>query len=150
MDAFDAVKVRADRLRHAAHLTFEAAKLALEIVGGGGVNITDERIAQIIDMESRLPRALMSEDSRQLSVDIESALRELVEARKDARRSAYEEEPFFEIYWALRQKRSWERGLMADEKNKPVPAEWGNGFKSEARDAWMARASLHISRSPIP
>lgn len=55
-----------------------------------------------------------------------------------------DEDFYFETYWALRKQRSWEAGLLASEKGKPCPAAWGDGFKEHAREAWMARASLHV------
>lgn len=59
-----------------------------------------------------------------------------------------DEEGFFEIYWALRKERSWKRGLLPMEAWKPCPTNWGDGFKEHAREAWMARASLHVQRRP--
>lgn len=57
-----------------------------------------------------------------------------------------DEEGFFEIYWALRKENSWKRSLLPSEAGKPCPKEWGDGFKHAAREAWMARASLHVQR----
>lgn len=59
-----------------------------------------------------------------------------------------DEEGFFEIYWALRMKKSWESGLLPSEVGKPCPEGWGEGLKPHAREGWMARASLHVQRRP--
>lgn len=56
------------------------------------------------------------------------------------------EDGYFEIYWALRGQKSWDRTRLPSDPVKP-PAGWGFGFKDVAKDAWMARASLHITQA---
>jgi hypothetical protein len=56
------------------------------------------------------------------------------------------EDGYFEIYWALRGQKSWDRTRLPSDPVKP-PAGWGFGFKDAAKDAWMARASLHITQA---
>lgn len=54
------------------------------------------------------------------------------------------DEGYFEIYWGLRCQKTWDRSRIPSDSIKP-PVGWGDGFKEEARDAWMARASLHVT-----
>lgn len=61
-----------------------------------------------------------------------------------------DEELYFDIYWALRKQKSWESSLLPSEAGKPCPEHWGDAFKRDAREAWMARASLHESRHRTP
>jgi hypothetical protein len=56
------------------------------------------------------------------------------------------EEGYFEIYWALRGKKTWDRTRLPSDPIKP-PLNWGFGFKDVAHDAWMARASLHVTQA---
>lgn len=67
--------------------------------------------------------------------------------RREPSVESKDEDLFFEIYWAMRKRKSWERGLLPSEAGKPCPEAWGDGFKHDAREAWMARASLHVSRA---
>jgi hypothetical protein len=52
--------------------------------------------------------------------------------------------PYFEIWWALRNQKSWERGRMASDPMK-APQNWGGGFKDDAKEAWLARAFFHVT-----
>ena len=54
------------------------------------------------------------------------------------------ENGYFEIYWALRSQKTWDRSRVPSDPLKP-PANWGHGFKDAAKDAWMVRASLHVT-----
>ena len=56
------------------------------------------------------------------------------------------EEGYFEIYWGLRCQKTWERSRIPSDERKP-PLGWGDGFKDEAKDAWMARATLHVTQA---
>jgi hypothetical protein len=56
------------------------------------------------------------------------------------------EDGYFEIYWALRCQKTWDRSRLPEDPPKPRPG-WGAAFKEYAREAWMARASLHVTQA---
>ena len=60
-----------------------------------------------------------------------------------------DEQAYFDIYWNLRRQRTWKATLMQSEKDRPCPEHWGDGYKEHAREAWMARASLHVSHADM-
>jgi hypothetical protein len=60
------------------------------------------------------------------------------------------EELGFAAYWAMRKKRSWEKGLMPSEAGNPCPEGWGDAFKHEAHEECMARASMHVTYTKSP
>jgi hypothetical protein len=51
------------------------------------------------------------------------------------------EDGYFEIFWALRRQKTWERSRTPSDPVK-FPIGWGDGHKEIAREGWMARASL--------
>jgi hypothetical protein len=57
--------------------------------------------------------------------------------------AARDENERFETYWRERQRITWEHGLTADERAAGVQHRpgWGEAFKRDAREAWMARAA---------
>jgi hypothetical protein len=56
------------------------------------------------------------------------------------------EEGYFEIFWALRRQKTWEKTRLPSDPLKPPPG-WSDGFKYAAKEGWMARASLHVTQA---
>jgi hypothetical protein len=56
--------------------------------------------------------------------------------------SEADEEALFEVWFNLDRVKRW-RALYG---NDPMPDDWGEGFKEPARNAWLSRASLHVTQ----
>jgi hypothetical protein len=55
---------------------------------------------------------------------------------------AQDENAFFEVWFALDRFKRWQ-SLYG---NEDMPQGWSEGFKEYMRIAWMARASLHVTK----
>ena len=53
-----------------------------------------------------------------------------------------DEEAMFEVWWALRRQKSWDKSCK---DRGPHPNEnWGIAAYRDCKEAWMARAGLHV------
>jgi hypothetical protein len=57
-----------------------------------------------------------------------------------------DEEAFFEVWFQLERRKSWERSRIPSDPKDP-PKLWSMGLRTWMLEGWMARASLHVTQA---